>query len=107
MSPESEQGASPERRCSPASLDVTVALEWNPEFTLEAEPGYEQCRRGRQRAAAAADTDHEGLLLLQRLESAVTELGRGVDELEVDLLHGATVRLHQQRLKDDNVTVGG
>lgn len=50
MSPESEQGASPERRCSPASLDLTVALEWNPEFTLETEPGYEQCRRGRQRA---------------------------------------------------------
>ncbi len=42
--PESEQGASTKRHCSPASLELTVALEWNPEFILKAEPGYEQCR---------------------------------------------------------------
>jgi len=29
----------------------------------------------------------------------MTELGRGVDELQVDLLQGAAVRLHQQRLR--------
>lgn len=46
MFPESEQGASTKRHCSPASLEVTVALEWNPEFILMTEPGYEQCRKG-------------------------------------------------------------
>ena len=41
--PESEQGASTKGHCSPASLEFTMALEWNPEFTLKTEPGYEQC----------------------------------------------------------------
>lgn len=50
-----------------------------------------------------AATDHEGLLLLQRLETAVTKLGRGVDELEVDLLQSTAVGLHQQRLEEDNM----
>lgn len=53
----------------------------------------------------AAPTDHEGLLLLQRLEAAMTELGSGVDELEVDLLQGTALRLHQQGLEDDSVRV--
>lgn len=42
--PESEQGASKKRHCSPASLEFTMALEWNPEFIQRTEPGYEQCR---------------------------------------------------------------
>merc|ERR1712189_102051 len=35
---------------------------------------------------------------LHSLETAVTELGGGVDELKVDLLQGTTAALHQQRL---------
>lgn len=42
---------------------------------------------------------HERLLFLHSLEAAVTELGGGVDELEVDLLQGTTAALHQQRLE--------
>lgn len=50
---------------------------------------------------------HERLLLLHCLEAAVTELGGGVDELEVDLLQGTTAGLHQERLenKTGNVSV--
>lgn len=49
---------------------------------------------------------HEGLLLLHSLEASVTELGSGVDELEVDLLQGAAAGLHQQRLpKHTNVSL--
>lgn len=44
------------------------------------------------------DTHHEGLLLVHSLETAVTKLGGGVDELEVDLLLSTTARLHQQGL---------
>lgn len=44
------------------------------------------------------ETHHEGLLLIHRLETSVTELGGGVDELEVDLLLSTTARLHQQGL---------
>lgn len=43
---------------------------------------------------------HERLLLLHGLEAAVTELGGGVDKLEVDLLQGTTAGLHQQRLEE-------
>lgn len=45
MFPESEQGASTKGHCSPASLELNVALEWNPKFILRTEPGYEQCRQ--------------------------------------------------------------
>lgn len=39
------------------------------------------------------------MLLRRSLEAAVAELGRRVDELEVDLLQGGALRVHQQRLK--------
>lgn len=50
-----------------------------PEFTLQDEPGYEQCRE----AEGTVDADyfcmiqkiyHEGLLFLDGLEAAVTKL---------------------------------
>lgn len=70
--PESEQGVGTERNHSPASLGVNMALEWNPEFTLKAEPGYEQCRE--EGSEEETTSHHEGLLLLHRLEAAVTKL---------------------------------
>lgn len=47
--PESEQGVGTKRHRSPASMGITVALEWNPGFTRTAEPGYEQCSPPRTR----------------------------------------------------------
>lgn len=120
MFPESEQGASTNRHCSPASLEITVALEWNPKFILKTEPGYEQC-------GATADAPfkfvhvylqteafslkakhfpkkqtiyHEVLLLLHGLEAAMTKFGGSVDELQVNLLQSTATGLHQQGLKD-------
>ena len=43
---------------------------------------------------------HEGSLLRMGLEPAVTELGGGVDELEVDDLHGPLLGVGQQRLAE-------
>lgn len=43
---------------------------------------------------------HENLLFLHGLEATMTELGGGVDKLEVDLLLGTTACLHQQRLRE-------
>lgn len=45
---------------------------------------------------------HERLLFLDSLEAAMTKLGGGVDELEVDLLQSTTAGLHQQRLGEDH-----
>lgn len=42
-------------------------------------------------ASGNARANHEGLLLLAGLETSVSELGGGVDELEVDLLEGLAV----------------
>jgi len=44
-------------------------------------------------------THHELMFLLVGLEASVTELARSVNELELNLLHGTTTRLGQQRLK--------
>ena len=50
---------------------------------------------------------HEALLLLDRLEATVAHLRGGVDELEVDVLHGGTARLLQQGLaKGDGTLLG-
>lgn len=95
MFPESEQGADAGRRRSPASPELALAPEWNPEFTRRSEPGYERCSKHLELSQAY----HEGLLLLDGLEASVTELGGSVDELEVDLLLSATVGLDQQRLE--------
>ena len=42
--PMSEQGDSTNRYRSPASPGFTLALEWNPNFRLGTEAGYEQCK---------------------------------------------------------------
>lgn len=47
---------------------------------------------------AEAGAHHESLLFLGCLEATMSELGSGVDELEVDLLQSTTVGLHKQRL---------
>lgn len=44
---------------------------------------------------------HENFLFLHGLEATMTELGGGVDKLEVDLLQGTTACLHQQRLEGE------
>ena len=50
---------------------------------------------------------HEALLLLDGLEATVAHLRGGVDELEVDVLHGGTARLLQQGLaKGDGTLLG-
>lgn len=41
---------------------------------------------------------HEGHLVLRRLEAAVTELGAGVDELQLDLLQSLPLGVDQQGL---------
>lgn len=48
---------------------------------------------------------HEGLLLLSSLESTVTELGGGVDPLEVDLLGGTAGGLGVQGLAESHDTL--
>lgn len=48
---------------------------------------------------------HEGLLLLGSLESTVTELGGGVDPLEVDLLGGTAGGLGVQGLAESHDTL--
>ena len=45
------------------------------------------------------ERSHEGHLVLRSLETTVTKLGRGVDELQLDLLHGATLGVGQQGLQ--------
>ena len=42
---------------------------------------------------------HEALLLFWGLEATVTHLGRGIDELQLDILQGSPLRVDQQRLK--------
>ena len=34
------------------------------------------------------------------LEATVTHLGRGIDELQLDILQGSPLRVDQQRLKE-------
>lgn len=48
--------------------------------------------------AHGTKSHHESLLFLHSLEATVTELGGGVDKLEVDLLQSTTAGLHQQGL---------
>lgn len=88
-------------RYSPASLEAQSGTGMEPEFTLMAEQGYEQCTRrtNKEKNIYIKTSHHEGLLLLHSLEAAVTELGGGVDELQVDLLQSATVCLDEQRLQ--------
>lgn len=100
VSPESEQGASTKRALLPCLTGVHCGTGMEPEFILRPEPGYEQCRCDRDITDGSRTVSyHERLLLLHGLEAAVTELGGGVDELEVDLLQSTTARLHQQRLR--------
>lgn len=42
---------------------------------------------------------HEGGLVSRRLEATMTELGRSVNELQVDLFKGSPLRVDAQRLK--------
>lgn len=48
--------------------------------------------------ANVSHTHHECPLLLGSLEAAVTKLGSGVDEFELDGLLGLARRVHEQRL---------
>lgn len=48
---------------------------------------------------------HEGTLLLGGLEASVTELGGGVDELQLDLLQGSTAGVDDQRLAQNQGTL--
>ena len=50
---------------------------------------------------------HKLGLLLRSLEAAVAELGRGVDELEVDLLLGAARGLGKERLAESDDALAG
>jgi len=43
---------------------------------------------------------HEGVLLGVRLEASVTEFGRGVNELKIDLLESSSLSVGQQRLSE-------
>ena len=43
---------------------------------------------------------HEGLLFGSSLEATMSELGRGVDPLEVDLLEGDTLGVGAERLPE-------
>jgi len=42
---------------------------------------------------------HEGVLVLWGLEATVTELGAGVDELQLDVFQSLTLGVDQQRLE--------
>ena len=42
---------------------------------------------------------HEVALVGLGLEATVTHLGRGIDELQLDILQGSPLRVDQQRLK--------
>lgn len=44
---------------------------------------------------------HEGSLVCWGLETTMSKLGGGVDELKVDLLKGSTLGVDQQRLKQN------
>ena len=43
---------------------------------------------------------HEGHLVLRGLEAAMTKLGAGVDELELDLLQGLPLGVGEERLPE-------
>jgi hypothetical protein len=48
---------------------------------------------------------HEGVLLLLGLETSVSELGRGVDPLELDLLEGLAGSVGEERLAESHDTL--
>ena len=45
------------------------------------------------------ERSHKGHFVLLGLEATVTHLGRGIDELQLDILQGSPLRVDQQRLK--------
>lgn len=47
---------------------------------------------------------HEGGLVRRSLEASVTEFGRGINELKVDLLKSGPLGVHQQRLEHNRKT---
>lgn len=53
------------------------------------------------------ESSHEGTLLLGGLEATMAELGRGVDELQLDLLQGGTAGVDDQRLTQNQGTLLG
>jgi hypothetical protein len=61
----------------------------------------------RQALLVLLEGSHEGHLVLRGLEATVTELGTGVNELEVDLLESATLSVHQQGLAQGDATLLG
>lgn len=57
--------------------------------------------------AVLLESSHEGGLVGRGLESSVTQLGAGVDELEVDGLKSGALGVHQQRLSQgDDALLG-
>ena len=46
------------------------------------------------------ERSHEGVLVLRGLEATVTELGAGVDELQLDVLKSPALGVDQERLKE-------
>ena len=48
---------------------------------------------------------HEGHLVLGGLETSMTELGAGIDELQLDLLQRLPLRVGQKRLKRKKISL--
>ena len=50
------------------------------------------------------ERSHEGVLVQRSLEATVTELGAGVDELQLDVFESLTLGVHQEGLKEKGKT---
>jgi len=58
-------------------------------------------------SSSGLDGSHELLLLVGGLETSVSDLGGGIDELEGDLLEGRARDLGAERLSEDDDSLSG